>query len=159
MFNPTELTFEGIVETADNPGARTQSQGKPKVSFSNVKAYKITISKILFDTYEEGSDVVKKYIVPFRKAVEFVEGKQRPPIYMFTWGQQQYLRSCFVEKLTYKLTLFLPDGTPVRALIDSLTLKEVEPPKPDASLKTSAPSASDRQTDTPANRQRRKARR
>lgn len=148
MFNPTELAFEGVVETAENPGARTQDKGQPKVSFSNVKAYKVTINKILFDTYEEGTDVVKKYIIPFRKAVEFVSGKERPPIYTFIWGDQQYLRRCFVEKLTYKLTMFLPDGTPVRAVIDSLTLKEADEPKPNAPLNTPAASSAARQTDS-----------
>lgn len=148
MFNPTELVFEGVVETAENPGARTQDRGQPKVSFSNVKAYKVTVNKILFDTYEEGSDVVSKYIDPLRKAVEFVSGKERPPIYTFIWGDRQYLRRCFVEKLTYKLTMFLPNGTPVRAVIDSLTLKEADEPKPNAPLDTPAPNSTSRQTDS-----------
>lgn len=126
MFNPRELTFEGVVETAESKGARTQDKGKPKISFANVKAYKVTVHKILFDTYETEEDVVQRYIEPLRKAVEFVGGQQRPPIYTFCWGTRVYLPRCFVEKLTYKLTMFSPAGTPVRATIDSLTLKEVD---------------------------------
>ena len=147
MFNPSQLAFEGVVETSENPGARTQKQGKPKVSFSNIKAYKITINNILFDTYEEGDDVVKKYINNLKKAVEFSSGKERPPVYRFMWGEQMYMKCCFIEKLNYKLTMFLPNGTPVRAVIDSLTLKEADEPKPNQSV--AAPKASNkvRQTD------------
>ncbi|MFB2891752.1 hypothetical protein ACE1CI_02295 [Aerosakkonemataceae cyanobacterium BLCC-F50] len=148
MFNPTELVFEGVVETSESPGARTQDKGQPKVSFSHVKAYKVTINKILFDTYESGEDVVKKYISNFRKAVEFVPGKERPPIYQFLWGQQVHLRRCFIEKLTYKLTMFLPDGTPVRAVIDSLTLKEADEPQENAPQGAQSPSQADRQSDS-----------
>jgi Contractile injection system tube protein len=152
MFNPNELTFEGVVETSENPGARTQDKGNPKVSFSHVKAYKVSISKIVYDTYEDGEDVVNKYIEPFKKSVEFVGNKQRPPIYTFSWGDKIYLRRCFVEKLTYKLTLFLPNGTPVRAVIDNLILKEADERKPNASLSTPKSNQTDRNTDTPQNR-------
>lgn len=153
MFNPTELIFEGVVETSESKGARTQSSGKPKVSFSNVKAYKITINKILFDTYETGEDVVDKYIEPFRKAVEFVGNQERPPIYSFSWGKQ-YLRRCFVEKLTYKLTMFMPNGTPVRATIDSLTLKEADEPQPRPAMTPANVPQNLRQQQTMQSRQR-----
>jgi len=152
MFNPTELVFEGVVETSESSGARTQDKGNPKVSFSHVKAYKVTINKILFDTYEDGGDVVKQYIENFRKSVEFVKGKERPPIYQFMWGKQVYLRRCFIEKLNYKLTMFLPDGTPVRAVIDSLTLKEADEPKENGPLGAKPPAKVDRKTDSLANR-------
>jgi hypothetical protein len=145
MFNPAQLSFEGVVETSENAGARTQDKGKPKVSFSNIKAYKITISNILFDTYENGTDVVKKYIDSFKQTVEFAPGKQRTPIYQFIWGNQIYLRRCFVEKLSYKLTMFLPDGTPVRAVIDSLSLKEADESKPNEAVAASNPSPNERQ--------------
>ncbi|MBD2296964.1 hypothetical protein H6G06_26685 [Anabaena sphaerica FACHB-251] len=153
MFNPSELCFNGIVETAENSGARTQSKGQPKVSFSHTKAYKITINKIIYDTYENGEDVVSKYIDPIKKALEFVNGLERPPIYSFTWGSKEYLRRCFVEKLDYKLTMFLPDGTPVRAIIDSLTLKEADEEQQNASVAPPSPDAATRQSDTPASRQ------
>jgi len=153
MFNPAELAFEGVVDTAESPGARTEETGQPKVSFANVKAYTVTISQVMFDTYEERADVLQRYIEPFRQAVKFVSGKQRPPIYTLMWGKQVYLRRCFVEKLSYKLTMFLPDGTPVRAVIDNLTLKEADEPKPNGSLAASAPTAADRQSDSMQARQ------
>jgi Contractile injection system tube protein len=147
MFNPTQLAFEGVVETAESSGARTEGKGKPKVSFSHVKSYKVTISNIMFDTYEKGENVLDKYINKFKKSVEFAEGKERPPVYQFRWGSQVYLRRCFVEKLSYKLTMFLPNGTPVRAIIDSLSLKEADEPKPSSSLNAKNPSPKNRQAD------------
>jgi Contractile injection system tube protein len=129
MFNPTQLVFEGAIDTADNPGARSKKTGHPKVSFSGIQPYKLTLNNLIFDTYESGQDVIDTYIEKFRKAIAFVDGKQRPPLYRFSWGgrNQPYFNYCFIERLTYKLTLFLPDGTPVRAVIDGLTLKETDP--------------------------------
>jgi len=144
MFNPTEVSFEGDVESSDNPGSRSSESGKPKVSFSNIKAYRITINNILFDTYETNEDVVKKHIFKFKKAVRFVSGKERPPLFAFYWGNA-YLDYCFIEKLSYKLTLFLSDGTPVRAVIDSLTLKETDGP---ANEQASAPAPQPSLADT-----------
>lgn len=54
----------------------------------------------------------------------------RPPIYRFVWGDQVYLRNCFIQSLTYKLTMFLPDGTPVRAVVSGLTLTQATHKKP-----------------------------
>jgi hypothetical protein len=53
-------------------------------------------------------------------------------VYTFLWGRT-YLEYCFVEGVNYKLTKFLANGTPVRAVIDSLTLKETEKPDDDSS--------------------------
>ena len=127
MFNPNELVFQRSIQVNASKGARTKT-GLPKVSFAYPEPYTLTISNIVFDTYEDGSNVMDKYINKLKKSVEFAtkgSGKdKRPPIYIFTWGQQQYIR-CFVQQLTYRLTRFLRDGTPVQARVD-LTLKEVD---------------------------------
>lgn len=132
MFNPKELSFDSKVETSDSPGARSERSGRPKISFSNLPPKTITISNILFDTFETGEDVTDKYISKFEEATRFINGKQRPPVYCFFWGKQ-YLEYCFIEQVNYKLTKFSKDGIPVRAVIDSLTLKETEKPSDDRS--------------------------
>lgn len=175
MFNPAELTFDHAVEMQESDAARTQQKGQPKTSFSHKKVDNVTISKIVFDCYESGDNVLEKYIEPFRAAVDFIgyhkksspldlkglptplkgaipldkipnpldktpnsqtkeEENKRTPTYRFVWGDQIYLRRCLVEKLTYKLTMFLPDGTPVRAVIDSLKLKEADELDPNGVL-------------------------
>ncbi|MGF1498078.1 MAG: hypothetical protein ACFB8W_14825 [Elainellaceae cyanobacterium] len=168
MFNPVELSFQHEVESSEENGARTEETGRPKISFSHIKARTITISNIMFDTYEEREDV-QVYIRPFLCAVEYVKhvqqfadkissdlsnkignrgsasgqrngsgnstdnSEEKTPIYRFLWGNQdKYLPYCVIERLDYKLTMFLPDGTPVRAIIDNLTLKETDGrPRPD----------------------------
>lgn len=126
MFNPNELVFQQSIQLNESHGARTQT-GMPKVSFAYPQPCVLTISDILFDTYEQGTSVLE-YINKLIKAVNFAESgpaaNKRPPTYIFTWGQHQYLR-CFVEQVIYKLNLFLSDGTPVQARVD-LTLKEAD---------------------------------
>jgi len=122
MFNPVELEFSRSLNLNRSTGSRT-GEGLPKVSFGSPDPYRLTLSNLTFDTYETGKNVYTEYISKLRKAVEFLQNKERPPIYLFTWGSQEYLR-CFVQTLSYKLTLFLPDGTPVRSVVN-LTLEEI----------------------------------
>ncbi|MBT9314503.1 CIS tube protein [Leptothoe spongobia] len=122
MFNPTELGFSRSLRLNSSGGARTD-EGLPKVSFGSPEPYSVNVSGLVFDTYETGENVIDKYVENFRQAVEFMDSQERPPIYLLTWGKQEYLR-CFVESLSYKLTMFLADGTPVRATVD-ITLTEI----------------------------------
>ncbi|MBW4505765.1 MAG: phage tail protein [Scytonematopsis contorta HA4267-MV1] len=126
MFNPNQLDFSQQINLTRSEGART-GRGLPKVSFAYPEPCTLSINDIIFDTYEDGTSVLK-HLKKFEKAVNFAEageGKEkRPPVYVFTWGDQQYIR-CFVTSVNYSLTLFLPDGTPVRAKV-SLTLEEVD---------------------------------
>ena len=146
MFNPSELTFKRSMELEQAKGARTET-GQNKTSFKHPNPYSLTINKIIFDTYETGENVLA-YIGKFKESVEFTqkgEGeKRRPPIYLFTWGNNQYLR-CFVKEFTFALSLFLSDGTPVRASID-LSLEQVELSTPSRSQSPSNPSAGQRQS-------------
>lgn len=125
MFNPSELTMEEKNEPQDNPGANNLDTGRPKVSFATKKSSKISMSGVIFDTFEDGNDVMVKYINAFKEGMTFIKAMKRPPVYRFVWGNQQHMARCFIENFTYKLTKFLPDGTPVRALVD-ISLREVE---------------------------------
>jgi hypothetical protein len=144
QFNPESLSFSYGVELNTNTQGRTKTNVK-KVSFAGPRPIKLTISNITFDTYEAGTSVKTEYIDPLIQSVKVVpklktkmvrspitgaltqktvQGPPRPPIYFLTWGDTRYLR-CFVESLSYKLTMFLPDGTPVRA-VANLSLKQLE---------------------------------
>ncbi len=140
MYNPNSISIKRAVNVSENDGARTEDKGIPKVSFAHPKATTISIKDIIFDTYEEGSGNdtlnasndaksnernVGKKLQKLTQTVKFIKAKQRPPVYVFAWGNINYLR-CYVESLDYQLTLFLPDGTPVRAKA-SISLKEVDP--------------------------------
>jgi hypothetical protein len=128
MFNPAQLAFRQQINLTKNLGART-GRGLPKVSFAYPEPCKLSIRDLTLDTYEEGGGKsVLPYLQKFEKALNFAESgegrEKRPPTYVFTWGSQQFIR-CFVVELTYTLTLFLPDGTPVRAKLD-LELEEID---------------------------------
>lgn len=125
MFNPSELKLEESNQPQDNPGANNLESGQPKVSFATKKSSILTMKEVIFDTYEEGKDVIQEYINPFKEGMTFIEKMKRPPVYRVVWGNQQYMRRCFIQNLSYKLTKFLPDGTPVRAVVD-ISLKEAE---------------------------------
>lgn len=145
MFNPSTLSISRSMSIEQSPGARTKS-GQNKTSFKHPNPYTLTISNLMFDTYESGKSVLD-YVNKLTKAVEFTDqGKgqnQRPPIYLFTWGKHDYLRA-FVKDFKCQLTLFLPDGTPVRAIID-LVLEQVDPPQPPSSQGPKNPSPGARQ--------------
>ena len=142
MFNPEKLTIKRQLQTNQAKGARTE-KGMPKTTFAHPNPSTLTISNILFDTYETGESVMS-HIQQFEKALDFISAsEQRPPTYIFTWGNNKYFR-CFIEDLTYDLTMFLPDGTPVRAVINSLKLKEVDESVSSNSTGVSNPSSSQR---------------
>lgn len=123
MFNPSKITIKSSVYINKDKAARTP-KGLPKNTFAYPNPKVITISDIRFDTYETGQSVMP-YLQKFENALNFVSAEKRPPTYLFSWGSQQYIR-CFIEDLSYDLTMFLPDGTPVRAVIGSLTLTEID---------------------------------
>ncbi|MEO1094798.1 MAG: hypothetical protein AAFX01_07850 [Cyanobacteria bacterium J06638_28] len=146
MFNPNEISFSRSMSLEQSKGSRTET-GQNKTSFKHPNPYSLTVGNIIFDTYETNESVLP-YILKFNSAVEFTqkgEGeKKRPPIYLFTWGDNNYLR-CFVKKFDFKLTLFLPDGKPVRASVN-LSLEQVDPPTPSRSQGASNPSSGQRQS-------------
>lgn len=128
QFNPIEISFSRSVELNSNTEGRTRS-GVKKISFAGPTPIELSIGNAIFDTYEEGVSVKTKYTDRLLKALDFTQFQAnvngyRPPIFVFTWGQNRYLR-CFIKSLTLKFTLFLPDGTPVRATAD-LKLQQVE---------------------------------
>lgn len=127
MFNPNEVSITRKVNVTENRGARSDDLGIPKVSFAHPNATVITIKNIIFDVYENQKKDLGEKLEKLTQTVKFIKegNKRRPPIYIFSWGEINYLR-CYVESVDYQLTLFLPDGTPVRAKA-SITLKEIDP--------------------------------
>jgi hypothetical protein len=147
MFNPTEIRFSRSVNIEQSPGSRSQS-GQNRTSFKHPNPYQLTISNIILDTYEaQGDRSVMKPLKPFTDAIAFAkDGRgqaKRPPVYLFTWGTHVYLR-CFIKTCNFRLTMFLPDGTPVRAILD-LTLEQADDSTPQPGQGTPNVSASQRQ--------------
>ena len=127
QFNPREISFSTRVTLSKGKGARAEKTGFPKVSFGNLEANTISIKNIYFDTYEDRVNVVQDYIGVLRHFVRFVSpAEPRTHILEFRWGNYAYVRKCFIESVDYRFTMFLPTGTPVRAIVDNLTLVETD---------------------------------
>jgi len=144
MFNPAKITFKRDMQIEQAEGSHTET-GDNKTSFKHPNPYTLTVNGIILDTYEDSTSVLT-HIKKFSQSVEFTKkgkgAKKRPPIYLFTWGAHNYLR-CFVKTFSFDLTLFLPDGTPVRAKVD-LSLEQIEVPNPTKSQSASNPNQSTR---------------
>jgi Contractile injection system tube protein len=141
MFNPTQLQYSRTVKWENQKGARNSDQLLPKVSFAGIEPYQLTISDAMFDTYEvrkdnppnehkSVADYIKKFQATVSPTISQAGGKggkdKRPPVYIFHWGTSDTLNfRCVVKQFSYTYTMFLPDGTPVRAKM-SLTLQEVD---------------------------------
>jgi hypothetical protein len=123
-FNPNEFT---VNQSNQWQPQQTSGSSIPDVRFGGVGARTLSMT-IVFDTYEQKTDVrahtdkVQKLMeVP---AAQGPTGKQsRPPHVEFGWGTFRSFRSV-ITQVSQRFTLFLPDGTPVRATLQ-LTLQEV----------------------------------
>lgn len=120
QFNPESLSFDRRNDLSPNDSEGRDSDGLRKISYAGPQPIKLSINKIIFDTFEQDNVSVLTYINKLNKALDAIvidnqsNGQKRPPIYIFIWGSNQYLR-CFVESLSYQITMFMPDGRPVRA--------------------------------------------
>ena len=86
--------------------------------------------ELFFDTYEAGTDVRDYTNKVFNlakissKTVDKETGRGRPPKCMFSWGKTFNFPDV-VTSVSVNFTLFLSDGTPVRAKV-SVSLEEAE---------------------------------
>ncbi len=118
MFNPYEYTV------SKTNTYREENQNRSDVpSFEFQKAGPQTLKlSLLFDTYEAGEDVS----LETNKLWKLMESKTRregnqdrkvpPPEVAFEWGVFRFV--AVITNMTQKFTLFLADGTPVRAKVE-----------------------------------------
>jgi hypothetical protein len=129
MFNPKEYS-----QSKQN----TWSQGKnkstnvPALEFGGGQPTNLTM-QLFFDTYEEKADVRKKYTDAIWALMMIDDSlkdsktkKGRPPTVQFQWGGLSFV--AVITSIKQNYTLFLPDGTPVRATLD-VTFQQTKDPK------------------------------
>jgi hypothetical protein len=121
-FNPKEYSLEKSVEW-DAEKAFTDA---PQPEFKAPKPMTLSVT-LQFDTYEERTNVRDKWVRQIEKltmmtkqfdkdgknASKTDKQKYRPPVILFVWGRFTF--KGVVESLSQKYTMFLSDGTPVRA--------------------------------------------
>lgn len=118
MFNPYEYTVsksntfqEAPRNNADTPQGEFFKSGSQTLKL-----------KLVFDTYEEDSDVSQttnklwKFMMTKTQTSSRPNEKIQPPQVAFEWGVFRFVS--FITSMTQKFTLFKNDGTPVRADVD-----------------------------------------
>ncbi|MCP4213808.1 MAG: LysM peptidoglycan-binding domain-containing protein [bacterium] len=136
LFNPAEFTVE-----KGNTFAEINVPGLPSSILQFVRGNSRTISmELFFDTYEDKENRdVRQYtdkitgwdsgstlsqLSPDKKGLMDIDSElHAPPVCIFEWGSFTF--QCVIERVSKRFTMFLADGTPVRATL-TVTLKEYQ---------------------------------
>ncbi len=132
MFNPKEFTFakSNSWGKGDEPGAQKNAG---EITFSGGEAATLKL-QLFFDTYHLAkgggkAEDVRNYtkglwemmkIDPSLKDPKSKHG--RPPFVKFFWGNTRSFDGV-IESISQQFTMFMSDGTPVRATVD-LSMKQ-----------------------------------
>lgn len=127
LFNPAEYSFErsNSYKALPVPGL-----GSPLVQFVNGEADVLTMDLFLDDyTDPEGptsrerkeSRPLLDRVRDISRLLEIDRDLHAPSPVRFNWGPMEF--TAVIEKLSRKVTMFHPDGTPARATL-SVTFKE-----------------------------------
>ncbi|WP_336344133.1 CIS tube protein [Halalkalicoccus ordinarius] len=111
LFNPTEYSIDKQVTYSDQslPGL-----GSPITQFVSGDAETLSM-ELFFDTYEAGTDV-RDHTDRIDGLLRVDEERHAPPVCRFAWGSLVF--TAVLESASTTFTMFLPEGTPVRARID-----------------------------------------
>ena len=111
-FNPKELAVEKSVPWNKHKDSKGDT---PLLEFTDAEPKTMSV-ELLFDTYESRKSVYKKYVKTLESFTLIVDAKKkRPPMCIFLWGKNFPSFMGVIETLSTKYTMFLADGTPVRA--------------------------------------------
>jgi hypothetical protein len=124
LFNPTQYQ---VSESNQFSEVAIPGVGAPPLQFIRGTARTLSM-QLFFDTYDpvqsnvkQGSDV-RKYTDQIVGLLAVDSDKHGPPACRFSWAHFAFVG--VLEKADQTFTLFMPDGTPVRATID-VTFKEL----------------------------------
>jgi hypothetical protein len=126
-FNPKEYSLEKSLSWESSKA----HEDAPVPEFKSPSAMTLSVT-LQFDTYEERVSVRDKYIRRLERYT-FMTGSpakddkdvknHAPPRIMFCWGKLTFRG--VIQSLSQKYTMFLADGTPVRAEV-SLKMQQVD---------------------------------
>ncbi len=120
-FNPKELTVDKPVAWTPHP---TAGVAVPKLEFTSGSAKSLSV-ELLLDSYERHATSVNEMVKQLEKlgTPATVDGKWRPPLCTFVWGDKFPQFRGVIESLQVKYTMFRRNGEPVRATV-TLKIKE-----------------------------------
>ena len=120
MFNPKEYAFSKQNNWAQGKG---KGANVPPLEFGGGQPATLQMT-LLFDTYADGKDVRAEFTDAIWELMLVDESlkdkknkKGRPPKVRFQWGEA-WSFDAVITSITQRFTLFLPNGTPVRASLD-----------------------------------------
>jgi nucleoid-associated protein YgaU len=127
LFNPTEYSFEksNSYKATPIPGL-----GSPLLQFVNGECDQLNMELFLDDYTDPGGptsllqeedDPVNERLKSISDLLEINRDLHAPPPVRFNWGPMEFI--AVIEKLSRKVTMFHPDGTPARATL-SVSFKE-----------------------------------
>lgn len=128
FLNPKSIQITKSVKLEES-----KSEGNTgETRWSKTNPIQLDIGELWFDTYERRANVRSEYIDDLEELLDYDENTHHIPCVRLVWGKfteqtrydTQYL--FYVEKLTVDYTMFLPDGTPVRAKAQ-VSLKQAMP--------------------------------
>lgn len=127
LFNPKEYQ----IQRSNNWGAADNStKNAHDLTFSGSSGAKLTM-QLFFDTYLTGRSSnstnvkdVREYTDKLWQMMNIPEQgrdpktqKGRPPRVLFTWGES-WLFNAVITQMEQKYTMFMPNGIPVRAMVN-----------------------------------------
>ncbi len=122
-WNSIRVLFDADGEQGPASGPFVGTPDDPHLAFTSGEPYRLG-AELFFDTFEEGTSVRELTDTIAKLAVPSPDSK-RPPLCIFTWGGSLAFK-CVLESFSLRFTLFLDDGTPVRAVMDTVW-KEFSP--------------------------------
>jgi nucleoid-associated protein YgaU len=123
LYNPSAYSVTKSAKWSSEGSSEGEDAGRH--TFKSVESSEVEFT-LFFDTYEYKSDV-RRHTDKLFKLVKIDPNKKRPPLCRFHWGKDPGGNSefeAFVENVKVTYSLFLMDGTPVRAEA-TINLKEV----------------------------------
>ncbi|MBX3472600.1 MAG: LysM peptidoglycan-binding domain-containing protein [Planctomycetes bacterium] len=112
-FNPREYVFSKTAPWAEH---HIQGLDAPAYEWTSGAPMKLDV-ELFFDAYElEGEARDVRQWTDELEVFQLVNAdKHRPPILLFVWGKKLNFK-CVLRNLSLRFTMFLDDGTPVRAV-------------------------------------------
>lgn len=115
LFNPTKLVLAKSVNWEEQ---KAKERDVPELQFKNGQPRTLNLD-LFFDTYDtpeaKKESVQEKYTDDLLKLALVDGDKHRPPVCELSWGTFGVFFKGVLEKLDQQFTLFMEDGTPVRA--------------------------------------------
>lgn len=127
MFRPSKVS---IAKSAEWSAQTTAGTNVGKQTFKGGRPATMTLDMLWFDTSDTGQDVRQYTDLLLKLMMLDKPGQKTTPRYCrFAWGK---IRSflAYINDVSVTFTMFLPDGTPIRAQVSNLKLTQYDEQEP-----------------------------